>query len=377
MSRLLPVPSLVLLVLMVSACAGGGGPTAPEGDAPADASVAADLSPLPDAGGDLSAADDAAADVPADLPPPPSPWLRPWRCTALIVTDSEGSHGENPLDEFGLAVTGDPHDALSLQIDHYLFETCLMTWTVDGDDATLTPLECADNQFPPNEYTFTTGTAAVEDATLAVEISGTKLHGRSGTLYTMALTLDCVGCPDTPCGLACAWGVCCGGEGEACCDAKDKCAGDLECLDGGCVDPGDIPCPSNFCEDSGLSAGWHCGGDTQYRCTSLPNGCFGAVLSDTKDCDPGACDPATGTCNGCDPGHVCNGAPANAKLCDGGGHGLTCGEADGCPAVIETVTCTNACVAGSGCCGSAGEPCCAAMGDFCEGGLGCQGGVCQ
>lgn len=378
MPRLRPLSVLLLLGLMLAACSGDDhAPTSKDSSAEADVAAAADSHPPADIGDETATTDGVAGDVPADLPPPPSPWLRPWRCTAMVITTTENSHGENPLDEFALGVTEDAEGDLVLQIGHYLYETCLMTWIVDGDGATLAPLACADNQFPPNEYTFSAGTAAVGDAELAVEISGSKLHGRSGTLYTMTLTLDCVGCPYEPCGLACEWGICCGGVGEPCCDAKDECAGDMECTDGACAEPGPIPCDSNFCEDNGLSSGWHCDGDTQHHCTTLPNDCFGPILSDTQDCGPGACDAATGTCNGCDVNDPCFGMPQGGELCDGNGGDYACGDVDGCPGITKTSTCTNACVAGSGCCGSADEPCCAAMGDFCEDGLSCQAGVCQ
>ncbi len=377
MSQRLLLASVVLLSLLCGSC--GGGSDAPPADtAPGeDSSAGEDVRIATDIGAVDSDRQDTAADIAPDLPPPPSPWLRPWKCTAMVTTDTESSHGENPLDEFALFVTEDPTGDLVLQIDHYLYEACLMTWAVDGDAATLAPLDCADTQFPPNEYAFETGTATVGDATLSVELGGTKLHGRSGTLYTLGMTLDCVGCPYEPCGLACEWGVCCGGEGAPCCDAKDACAGDLECIDGACAEPGPIPCPSNACEDNGFGSGWHCDGDIQHRCTTLPSGCFGPILSNTQDCGPGGCDPATGTCGGCDMGHDCAGFPEGAHVCVGNGKAKTCGTVDGCPGFTGTVTCSNTCMVGVGCCGGAAEPCCAAMGNPCQDGLSCQDDVCR
>ncbi len=259
-----------------------------------------------------------------DLPLPPSPWLRPWRCTAVVTTTSENSRGTNELDEFGLTVTESLDGTLSTHIDHYLYKACDMTWQVDAEIGVLLPLECSDDQFQPNQYDFTAGSMAVQGDSLTLETTGSKVHGRSGQFHTMTMTVSCVGCPFEPCGLMCEWGTCCGGQDEPCCQGKDKCAGDMECLDGACTS--DIPCPSNFCQDSGFGAGFHCDGDTQRRCTTMNSGCYSEVLFDTQDCGPGGCDPATGTCGACDVNDPCFGAPSNVKLCDGAGHGLTCGH---------------------------------------------------
>ena len=141
MPRLRPLSVLLLLGLMLAACSGDDhAPTSKDSSAEADVAAAADSHPPADIGDETATTDGVAGDVPADLPPPPSPWLRPWRCTAMVITTTENSHGENPLDEFALGVTEDAEGDLVLQIGHYLYETCLMTWIVDGDGATLAPL---------------------------------------------------------------------------------------------------------------------------------------------------------------------------------------------------------------------------------------------
>ncbi len=158
-----------------------------------------------------------------------------------------------------------------------------------------------------------------------------------------------------------------------------------ECLKGVCCfhgfgDP-KCSCVSNPCIDNGFDEGWHC----------LPNGqtvrcfegfdCLTYATGSLEDCpEDQPCEPATGTCGGCDPDNACFAWSEGLQLCASapGLNEATCGFVDGCLTETNITSCQGMlCVFGQGCCGGPGEPCCNAVSPSCSAGLACVDDVCQ
>ncbi|MGK0359223.1 MAG: hypothetical protein ACI9U2_001524 [Bradymonadia bacterium] len=382
--------------------------------------IQADASDVVDASvSDAADVSDADLSAPADMGPdaappiPTSPWIAPWGDCEGSIRRTPGSF--NSLVGVDLSVAQEEPGRLTMTVSG-LYEPqgrtpCLQTWTDEGDTATLElPLACSEN-WTGGTITWEAGGATLDAPTIALEMTGTETYRGGEPDSAVVLTLSCISCPPEPCPGRCEAGACCGGDAEMCCGNR-WCADGLECFDGMCSTCGGdgeaccpgaswdqcadgldcnrgrggdsgtcgpIVCGSNPCSDAGLGSGYFCDADTQRRCTTTTDGCQVESNGAAAVCEPGQCDAATGTCNGCDLSNECAGLPEGVKLC-GGGNGPTeqiCGQVDGCDAVVDTNACPSSCLIGSGCCYDEGLPCCNGQTPACAAGLSCVDGLCS
>ena len=132
------------------------------------------------------------------------------------------------------------------------------------------------------------------------------------------------------------------GESKAC---EDECNFGVCC---GIFEDVSCSCISNPCLDNDLAAGWHCVDNQEVYCFDFD--CLEPFNGTPTDCGENTCEPATGTCGGCEP-DACYGEQAGTKLCGSDPNeitGATCALVDGC--MQETMI----------------EAC-----DYCEYGMGC------
>jgi hypothetical protein len=157
---------------------------------------------------------------------------------------------------------------------------------------------------------------------------------------------------------------CCGGttcESGVVCTALPT--GDKYCL-----------CDTSLCD----RFGYVCDGNTSVGCgPTAPGSCYVPQTKKTCPVDQ-PCNPATGTCGGCNASDLCYGkadgsflgcAPYTAQWCRKG--------TDGCMKQVNE-TCGLSCVGGSrqGCCGGEGQMCCSPPSAACASGLSCAGDKC-
>ncbi|MFT3764455.1 MAG: hypothetical protein QM820_02895 [Minicystis sp.] len=160
-------------------------------------------------------------------------------------------------------------------------------------------------------------------------------------------------------------------EGQPCCNGQ--CDPGLACIKGS----GQALCVCDFNQCPTFS--WGCVGNTEVYChADAPGQC--PVPIESHPCPSGMdCDPATGTCGGCDPNDDCFGhADGEFLTCGFGGVSYTCKlDTDGCVKRVAE-QCGISCVVGAhtGCCGGQGQMCCSPPGAPCLDGLSCQNGAC-
>ncbi len=164
----------------------------------------------------------------------------------------------------------------------------------------------------------------------------------------------------------------CGKRDEPCCGGA-TCESGLKCtsLPGGhlfCL------CDTSLCD----RFGYVCDGNTQVGCgPTAPGSCYVPIT--TKACPADSpCDPATGTCGGCDASDPCAGKADGTFLGCKPFVAQWCRKAaDGCAKTVDE-KCGIACVGGArqGCCGGEGQMCCSPPGAPCIDGLSCKGEAC-
>jgi hypothetical protein len=241
--------------------------------------------------------------------------------------------------------------------------------------------------------TSASGTSGTSDSTATSSTSTSSTSSTSASTDPTATGTSGVDCPDNPCTAADAGadGYCADDSTRiACVAGPDGClvpgessTCEQRCLLGTCCvessfDEGvQCDCLSNECLDNGLGEGWHCLPDGRETTCSEFN-CIKPTTGFPRECDPGiTCDPATGTCGGCDPNSECFGREGRTVCASAPGiNQATCAVVDGCSVETDVRDCARACVSGTGCCGTAGEPCCRGMTPSCFDGLVCVADVC-
>lgn len=165
----------------------------------------------------------------------------------------------------------------------------------------------------------------------------------------------------------------CGKREQPCCGGT-TCESGLSCQSIPTLGPTCL-CDTSVCD----RFGYVCSGNKSIGCgPTAPGSCY--VPQVTRECPTDQpCNPATGTCGGCDASDPCSSksdgtflgcAPYTAEWCRKG--------TDGCVKTVRE-SCGLACVGGArqGCCGGEGQMCCSPPGAACASGLSCVAGTCS
>lgn len=164
----------------------------------------------------------------------------------------------------------------------------------------------------------------------------------------------------------------CGKREQPCC-AGTTCESGLACQTLPSLGPTCL-CDTSVCD----RFGYVCDGNKEVGCgPTAPGSCYVPIKSRTCPTDQ-PCNPATGTCGGCDSTDACSTKtdgtflgcmPYVAQWCRKG--------TDGCVKTVKE-SCGIACVGGArqGCCGGEGQMCCSPPGAACSTGLTCTSGTC-
>lgn len=165
----------------------------------------------------------------------------------------------------------------------------------------------------------------------------------------------------------------CGKREQPCCGGA-TCESGLACQSIPTLGPTCL-CDTSVCD----RFGYVCSGNKSIGCgPTAPGSCY--VPQTTRVCPTDQpCDPATGTCGGCNASDPCSAkadgtflgcSPYTAEWCRKG--------EGGCVKTVKE-SCGIACVGGArqGCCGGEGQMCCSPPGAACASGLSCNSAVCS